>query len=251
MENLENDINIKCPLCNAKSKFEKIFYKENVFSGSQIFDFYPEKQKNDIDFGLGDCIMDIRQCCNCGFIYNFEFDHNKIEKVYSSKKYMQQKVFSKTLNNTLVYIKNKIKSFSDKDDIFLEIAPGLGDLLLALSQEVKFIYAVDPSPSSKEIIKNCNNIKYIQSFFDEKIKIKIDKKIDFIIFRHLLEHIENPREFLINVVNMLSEQGKIYIEVPNAQEIFDNGRFYEFFHDHVCYFQPNTLINILNELGCE
>lgn len=243
---------IKCPLCNKETNFKNIFFRDNVFAGSQIFELSATTMsKENLNYGRGDCVLDIKQCSGCGLIYNASFNHRKIQQVYLNEKYMQQKIFSTSLNNILLNIKNKIMSYSEKDDIFLEIAPGLGDLFYALAKEVKFIYGVDPSPSSSSRIKGLKNAELIQDFFDENIKNRINKKVNFIIFRHLLEHIDTPKILLQNVVDFLLEDGKIYIEVPNALEIFKHKRFYEFFHDHVNYFQPNVLINIFNELGCE
>lgn len=93
---------------------------------------------------------------------------------------------------------------------------------------------------------------HIQSFFEAK-KIRSilkDEKVDFIVFRHLLEHIEKPNEFLKEVVDFLDFEGKIYLEVPNTLEIFKHKKFYDFFHDHVSFFEENTLVNVLSKLNC-
>ncbi|WP_252972765.1 methyltransferase domain-containing protein [Campylobacter helveticus] len=87
---------------------------------------------------------------------------------------------------------------------------------------------------------------HLRSLFDdEKLRGNLKHKIDFVIFRHLLEHIDIPREFLESVVRFLENDAMIYIEVPNAEEIFESKGFYEIRHEHCGYWDKATL------LGCE
>ncbi len=155
------------------------------------------------------------------------------------------------MSNNIKIIKDKCLKYIDKNSTCLEVAPGSGDMVNALAHEVKFIYTVDPSLVSLEI-ENVNNLKHIQGFFNYDIlKNKLEHKIDFIIFRHLLEHVNTPLDFLKNIVKILENNGIIYIEVPNIEEFIKHGRFYEIFNDHCGYYQKNVLINILQTLGCE
>lgn len=242
---------IKCPLCDKNAKFKDIFFKDRVFASGDVFEFKALKYFGEQDYARGNCIMDLKQCCECGYIYNFAFNNDKMMKVYSSDTYYQQKNFTPRLNETLLNIKEKIQSHANKEDVFLEIAPGLCDLFLALAKESKFIYSVDPSPMTS-LVNKLENVIHIKDFFNAaKLKRNIKHEINFIIFRHLLEHIENPRFFLKEVVEFLKIGGKIYIEVPNTLEIFEHKKFYELFHDHCGFFQKNTLINIMGDLGCK
>ncbi|WP_282432280.1 methyltransferase domain-containing protein [Campylobacter troglodytis] len=132
----------------------------------------------------------------------------------------------------------------------LEIAPGSGDLLVSLAPECDFIYTIDPSLVSLEV-QNIRHHKHIQAFFDEKIATQIDHDIDLIVFRHLLEHIENAGEFLRAVVQIAAPQALIYIEVPNTPEFLGTLRFYELFNDHCGYHQKGVLCDFMAKLSCE
>lgn len=132
----------------------------------------------------------------------------------------------------------------------IEIAPGSGDLACSLAKDCEFLYTIDPSYVSLDFTAT-NNHLHIQSFFTlNAIRKHIKHDIKCIIFRHLLEHIDTPREFLEDVVSLVAQDGIIYIEVPNTLEFFENKRFYEVFHDHCGYYQESPLIYILNKLGC-
>lgn len=139
----------------------------------------------------------------------------------------------------------------DKKGVFMEVAPGHGDLLRLLADKVNFIYSIDPSPTSS-YMQNLSNALHICGFFDvELVRANLKHKVDCIIFRHLLEHIHTPREFLESVVAILEENGMLYIEVPNIDELFLHNKFYELYHDHFGYPSKNVLINLMSVLGCE
>ena len=66
-----------------------------------------------------------------------------------------------------------------------------------------------------------------------------DERYDLIILRHVLEHIPDPVKFLHEVKGILSENGKIYIEVPSMENVLDGG--YDF--DYSAYFQNAHFIH--------
>ncbi len=199
----------------------------------------------------GDNTITLTQCQNCGYVFNSTFDFEKISKEYQNESYLSRKIVSKSMNNVIKIIKNSISKYIDSNTVCLEVAPGSGDMVNALIHDVQFIYTVDPSMVSLEI-ESANNLKHIQGFFDyDVLKDKLEHKIDFIIFRHLLEHINTPLKFLQDVVKLIEDGGVIYIEVPNIEELIKHKRFYEIFNDHCGYYQKNILINTLNSLNCE
>ena len=68
--------------------------------------------------------------------------------------------------------------------------------------------------SGIEINKNYLNI-YPNTFYHDFEKNKLKKYYDFIFCSHVLEHINNDSDFLINMVHSLNnENGKILLRVP-------------------------------------
>lgn len=199
----------------------------------------------------GNAKITLTQCKNCGYVFNASFDLEQINNEYSSQTYISRKIVSKEMSENIQSIKNKILKYLDKNSHCLEIAPGSGDMVLALIDEVESFTTIDPSLVSLEL-KDAKNLKHIQGFFDyEFVKNKLEHEINFVLFRHLLEHINTPYDFLNDVIKLLANEGIIYIEVPNLDEFIERNRFYEVFNDHCGYYQKNVLINVLNDLGCE
>jgi SAM-dependent methyltransferase len=60
---------------------------------------------------------------------------------------------------------------------------------------------------------------------------------DGIILRHVLEHIENPVEFLHHLAKTNGGGGLIYIEVPCFDWICQNRAWFDIFYEHVNYFR--------------
>ena len=63
------------------------------------------------------------------------------------------------------------------------------------------------------------------------------EKGDFLILRHVLEHIPNPWDFLDRLADANSGKGYLYIEVPDLDWILDNNAYFDLFHEHVNYFR--------------
>ncbi|MFN1208354.1 methyltransferase domain-containing protein, partial [Enterococcus lactis] len=87
-------------------------------------------------------------------------------------------------------------------------------------------------------------LKHIQGFFNfNTLKTTLKDKIDLIIFRHLLEHINTPFHFLSDVAKLLKNDGLVYIEIPNFSKSVQYSRFYDIYNDHCGYYSKNTIIN--------
>ncbi|HEF2365878.1 TPA: methyltransferase domain-containing protein [Campylobacter jejuni] len=232
---------MNCPLCHNSKIKETLFVARNAFISSSKLDNLAQRKNLT---GMGATVT-LTQCQICGYIYISTFDLNKTSKEYQSEGYFSRKIISRAMSNNIKMIEDKCLNYINKNSICLEIAPGSGDMVNALIHDVKIYYTIDPSLVSLEM-------KHIQGFFNYNIlKDKLEYKIDFIMFRHLLEHINTPLGFLKDVVKLLENNGIIYIEVPNIEEIIEHKRFYDIFNDHCGYYQKNILINTLKSLGCE
>ncbi len=62
-------------------------------------------------------------------------------------------------------------------------------------------------------------------------------KADGIIIRHVLEHIQDPIQFLFNIREANGGQGKIYIEVPCFDWICEHCAWFDIYYEHVNYFR--------------
>jgi len=137
----------------------------------------------------------------------------------------------------------------NKNCSILDIGCGLGQNLLALKKlGFSNLTGIDISIKAVEHCKkNGLNVSLINNIKD----LAIEKKYDFIIMSHILEHIE--RNEIINTLkhirnNYLSKNGKLYLAVPNAQS---NTGVYWYFEDftHHYLFTTGSLLYVLKAAG--
>lgn len=72
---------------------------------------------------------------------------------------------------------------------------------------------------------------------------------DFISIVHVLEHLQKPGDALHSIRNLLSDDGKLYIEVPNMKTPYGKLVDEYFILYHLYYFTGYTLEKLLNKHG--
>lgn len=105
---------------------------------------------------------------------------------------------------------------------------------------------VDPSEKCVELSKRYYNVRVMQGFFDADLLQK-EKPFDLIILCHVLEHLINPDRIIKELTGLLSEQGFVYIEVPNLLKPYAPKCYFGF--EHVNFFTPTSLINVAGVNG--
>lgn len=137
------------------------------------------------------------------------------------------------------------KSCSLEKGKLLEIGCFDGYLLLKLLNDGWDVYGCDPSPMTVVAKENIGDERITNDFFNKDLFEP--NSFDVIIFRNLLEHLYNVRDFMKHISSCLKPGGRIFIDVPNVREIFKLGGFGIFFHQHVSYFSLHSLAQLLNQ----
>lgn len=166
--------------------------------------------------------IEIVQDEQTGLIYNRKFNPKLMDY---NEEYHNEQQFSDVFKKHLNDVKNIIERNFNKESI-LEIGCGDGYFLELLSNNGFDIEGMDPSYEG-----NNKNIK--KEYYTENN----NKKYNGIILRHVLEHLENPYNFLLNIKNINKDNGLVYIESPNLDYINDNCVFTNFFYEYVTYFR--------------
>ena len=129
---------------------------------------------------------------------------------------------------------------------------------------------IENSPSKRAVCKICNATdatilyEYILNNKSHDIvecrgcghlgDLDADKKYDLIVLRHVLEHIEDPGDFLRELKTHLKESGFILVTIPNINSI---GRY--LFKEkwewvlpwHLHFYHPKTLKALAEKTGFE
>lgn len=118
---------------------------------------------------------------------------------------------------------------------------------LSLFKDKNTISGVEPSESLIIRAKDVYGIDIQNGYFWKEYS----KKHDVVICRHVLEHIPDVESFIDALVSATNQEWYLYIEVPNADDIFSTNNYSNFFHEHVNYFSPKVLRDALEKRGFE
>lgn len=179
---------MKCTLCNSKK------YKKRPGSVRD------NKQ------------LEIFECCECGLVFLSENSHIN-ESFYEDSNMHQNFDFSKWRKETLEddtrrfsFLKNSLINKK-----VLDFGSGNGGFLKLAKDVCKEVTGVELEKA------------VIPFYMEDKLNIQnniynINSKFDIITSFHVIEHIKEPLEILENLKSLLEDNGKLIIEVPNAND---------------------------------
>lgn len=133
--------------------------------------------------------------------------------------------------------------------IGLEIGSGDGSLSKIFSDfGIKFI-GVEPSSNLAKVSSTKNEVETINNFFNFDLAKGLKKRFEIIVARHVLEHIDDFRDFFKSIDLLLSKDGNVVIEVPYLGDILNQKQFYAFFFEHLSYFSVSSIAFLFNKYG--
>jgi len=69
-----------------------------------------------------------------------------------------------------------------------------------------------------------------------------------IVLRHVLEHIQDPLQFLLRLKEANGGSGRIYIEVPCFDWICEHRAWFDVFYEHVNYFRLSDFLSMFGTI---
>ena len=217
-----------CPICGGDTESYKIFNKIPQSSAQLFSDSTLEIKYSSLTAGI---------CRPCFHIVNTTYVSNAVENIYTDANYITKKSISTAMSNNLKDIVDFIEAnLNLASNELLEVGSGSGEIANYFQNQMA-VTTVDPCVDSY----NNPNITHYSEFFNKDVVSKINKKFDIIIARHVIEHVINPVEFLKLCQSVLTDNGVIYIEVPNLNDIISIERLTDFFNDHIQYFSNSSL----------
>lgn len=199
--------------------------------------------------------VQILRCTNCGLVFLENFDHIDAQFYNQSRMREHDEIVHQEWRTHL------IECLADDtrraewmrplalNKSILDFGCGGGGFLLMI----------------KDIAGKCNGIEKDDTFkkiLNEQYKIKTfddvddcSDKYDLITLFHVVEHLKDPKKILTKLANKLTENGKIIIEVPNADDallsLYKSKDFSEFSYwsCHLFLFNNYTLKMMVESIG--
>ena len=142
-----------------------------------------------------------------------------------------------------------MREFLSTNSQVLEVGAGWGTLLKRVADEIKCqVSGIEVSQQAVEVARTYYNLEVKQESFEDYLASSTDKKYDFIIMHHVLEHFADPQDILTKLENLIADNGFLYIAVPNIispDEPLE--RYFRLVHTY--YFSPKTIYELLAKVG--
>lgn len=237
---------MNCLICNH-TKFEPVF----SYNKPDMYESWMQ---------LSEVRREWQKCKVCGFhrsVRNYSL--KKFQKIYVDG-YRDNEFRGKTIKEAfdaiLAIDKDKSENFqrfkwfiqnitNKSHGKALDIGSGLGVWPYVLKKANYDVECIELNQESCSFITNELGIPCYT-------KPKEGNKYDIISCVHVLEHIEDARDFVSSLIALLNPGGEIFFEVPDAVEFNyldkDNN---EFSSDHVWFFDLSALYRFLDSCGLE
>jgi len=205
--------------------------------------------------------LPVYQCVNCKLLVTGELGENLSKKLLElyGQKYWDDRKSSTSINsdytdvdslgkfrNWLSQYKYCLPYLRTRKKI-LELGSGAGQALSWFEKEGFVVTGVEPDKRNVDLInRKLQNGKCIASFIEE---LGLQERFDIIWMSHVLEHLPDPVKVLMRLVNNLTDDGIIFIEVPNCQN--QKTLKTSINEPHVFHFSKHSLISFAKRSGFE
>ncbi len=183
-----------------------------------------------------------------GFIFNkiitsSQERYNLFDYSYTSSNSSYSRKYWKSVYRNIKY------KILKKNDKILEIGSNDGYLCKQFQKNGFKIYGIDAS-SKMSKIANKNKIKTFNLIFNKKNSEIVKKKagsFDVIIANNVLNHSNDPFEFINSVSNILNKSGYFVFEVPYWLNLVKKKQFDQIYHEHINYFTVKAIQHLLKK----
>lgn len=246
---------IKCNLCGGGES--RLVSKLGSRPDRETFYFIPDAKYE----------REIRQCRICNAYFNF-YDFSLLSNDFYSGFYnaaIENGKLADRFNRiiSLPYEKSdnkqrvtRIASFIDITGRrlpgfrILDVGTGTGVFVYEAKKQFDNVFCVDPDPGSIDLVRQQTEIS--GSWVGTITNVPSTEKFDLITYNKVLEHVPDPVSLLSLSINYLEANGVIYVELPYADLIIEQGiqeRSAEFFIEHLVVYNFESFEFLLSKAG--
>lgn len=204
-----------------------------------------ESESEARDFPSGD--IELASCSGCGFVQNNRFEPGSIDYSLPTE---ESQAFSPLFAQYANALADRL--VADHDLVggsVLEVGSGKGEFLAILADRgIAHGVGIDPGFLPDRGPSQRANLEFKRDFFGPGA---VDLTGDLVVTRHVLEHISDVSGFsrlLARAVSATSDSS-LFVEVPDARRIFEEGAFWDIYYEHCSYFTSESLAAALRVAG--
>jgi SAM-dependent methyltransferase len=129
---------------------------------------------------------------------------------------------------------------------FIDVGCGDGSFLAHAAALFDEVIGVEPSRPYFELSKK-RGLNVINEYLTEELSFA--HQFDAFASRQVFEHLTQPTRILSILSTLVKEEAVGLIEVPNAQKMLGENRYFDLFSDHINYFTPSSLCHLAGTTG--
>lgn len=196
-----------------------------------------------------DCYpLQICQCKNCSVIQLTE----TVKATVLFDKYVWVTGTSNVAKQySEIFYQRCLRYLKDKDNFVVEIASNDGTFLIPFKKNGYQVLGVDPATNISKIA-NDNGIRTKNQFFGTKSAMEIISeygKANMLFARNVIPHVENVKDVIEGIANLIDPTGVGIIEFHRADIILKELHYDSIYHEHLFYFSIFSLSKLLNKYG--
>ncbi len=185
--------------------------------------------------------LPVLRCNNCFYHFvNYRNNSDEIKQYYQKTYWSTLSLSHSQYGFTERYIKGKN---------LLEIGSGEGFVLELFEKKGFNVNGIEASKDNLHLIKKKLRTGECKIGFAEDLP-DYDKKFDVVIMSHVLEHLINCRLVISSLRELLTEDGIIFIEVPNCEDVVELEHSI-FTQPHLHHFTEKSLEFLFKSCGYE
>jgi len=228
-----------CPACQSQD-LELMFDM-----GEQPMSLVELQDNPEASISLNKHPIKLAVCHQCSHVHNILFDPNYPNYADGCHMYNNGVLWQQHMEH--------VRELAEGMEVEALIEVGAGNCKFLDSVATSAVkIAVDPSHESAIIAQELGIKHYREKFYPSKHIPKGAKEVG-IVMRHLLEHMESPRNFIeeISIQAPDSVNGiQLLIEVPNCEVALERTRIEDWTYEHAQHFTCKSLRTLLRNCGC-
>jgi SAM-dependent methyltransferase len=187
----------------------------------------------------------VLECDSCGFV---QLMNPMPEGFYDD--YEMAFTFSPGFQDYLSDLRDQfLEIFGRNSGRVLEIGCGDGSFMEAFKEKGFEVVGVEPSlPFREQALAKGLEVHNCYVLADSPAP---GGPYDAVVARQVLEHVFDLSGFLSGFTKSLKPGGTGLVEVPSLEQSIENGRYFDFFPDHVNYFSSSSLSRACSASGLE
>jgi len=193
--------------------------------------------------------IDLALCMTCGLLINTSFEPKLLhyDEAYVASLH-HSPLFGRYATDLATDL---IERYDLHDKLVLEIGCGKGEFLKMMVELGNNRGAgFDPSYEEPPGGETDDRLTFVKEFYTEA---HLDLAPDLVIARQLLEHVEQPFEFVRSLRRTIGDRSEtvVVFEVPNALDMLQRADLWDVIYEHPIYFTPQALERLMRSAGFE